>query len=58
MVTKEVLDYSLVVGNPSKHIGWVSEYGHRLQFNHNGIATCFESNQEYLLEKNKVKRIK
>jgi UDP-2-acetamido-3-amino-2,3-dideoxy-glucuronate N-acetyltransferase len=58
VVTKEVLDYSLVVGNPSKHIGWVSEYGHRLKFNDNGIATCPESNQEYLLEKNRVKRIK
>ena len=58
VVIKEVLDYSLVVGNPSKHIGWVSEYGYRLKFNNDGIATCFESNQEYLLEKNTVKRIK
>ena len=58
VVTKEVLDYSLVVGNPSKHIGWVSEYGHRLKFNENGIATCLESNQDYLLKKNRVKRIK
>ena len=58
VVTKEVLDYSLVVGNPSKHIGWVSEYGHRLKFNENGIATCLESNQDYLLKKNSVKRIK
>jgi UDP-2-acetamido-3-amino-2,3-dideoxy-glucuronate N-acetyltransferase len=58
VVTKEVQDYSLVVGNPSKHIGWVSEYGHRLKFNDNGIARCFESNQEYLIEKNRVKRIK
>ena len=46
------------VGNPSKHIGWVSEYGHRLKFNDNGIAICPESNQEYLIEKNRVKRIK
>ena len=58
VVTKEVLDYSLVVGNPAKHIGWVSEYGHRLKFNDNGIATCPESSQEYLLEKNKIKRLK
>ena len=58
VVTKEVHDYSLVVGNPSKQIGWVSEYGHRLKFNDNGFATCFESNQEYFLEKNRVKRIK
>jgi len=58
VVTKEVQDYSLVVGNPSKQIGWVSEYGHRLKFNENGIGICIESNQEYLLEKNIVKRIK
>ena len=58
VVTKEVQDYSLVVGNPSKHIGWVSEYGHRLKFNDQGIGKCIESNQEYLLEKNIVKRIK
>ena len=58
VVTKEVQDYSLVVGNPSKHIGWVSEYGHRLKFNDKGIGICIESNQEYLLEKNTVKRIK
>jgi len=58
VVTKKVQDYSLVVGNPSKHIGWVSEYGHRLKFNDNGIGICIESNQEYLLEKNRVKRIK
>lgn len=57
VVTKEVRNYSLVVGNPSKHIGWVSEYGHRLEFNENGIAKCLESNQEYLLEKNIVTRI-
>ena len=58
VVTKEVLNYSLVVGNPSKHIGWVSEYGHRLNFNDQGIGKCIESGQEYLLEKNTVKRIK
>ena len=58
VVTKEVLDYSLVVGNPSKHVGWVSEYGHRLKFDENGMATCLESNENYLLEKNSVKRIK
>jgi UDP-2-acetamido-3-amino-2,3-dideoxy-glucuronate N-acetyltransferase len=58
VVTKEIPDYALVVGNPSKQIGWVSEYGHRLKFNENGIANCLESNQDYLLEKNKVKRIK
>ena len=58
VVTKEVLNYSLVVGNPSKHIGWVSEYGHRLNFNDQGIGKCIESGQEYLLENNRVKKIK
>ena len=58
VVTKEVLDYSLVVGNPSKHIGWVSEYGHRLNFNDKGIGKCIESNQIYFLKNNRVKRIK
>ena len=43
VVTKDVEDYSLVVGNPAKHIGWVSEYGHRLIFNSDGMATCSES---------------
>ena len=54
VVTKEVLPYALVVGNPSKQIGWVSEYGHRLNFDENGEATCVESNQKYLLKDNKV----
>jgi len=57
VVTKEVKDYALVVGNPSKQIGWVSEYGHRLHFNENGIAFCSETNQEYKLENNSVNRI-
>ena len=58
VVTKEVQDYSLVVGNPSKQIGWVSEYGHRLKFNDKGIGKCVESDQEYLLTNNQVKRVK
>ena len=58
VVTKEVQDYSLVVGNPSKQIGWVSEYGHRLKFSDKGIGKCIESGQEYLLENNRVNRIK
>jgi len=57
VVTKEVLDYSLVVGNPSKHIGWVSEFGHRLAFNEEGIAICKESNQKYQLKDKQVERI-
>ena len=58
VVTKEIKSYALVVGNPSQQIGWVSEYGHRLKFNDKGIGICIESSQEYLLEKNIVKRIK
>ena len=58
VITKEVKDYSLVVGNPAKQIGWVSEYGHRLKFNDQGIGKCIESDQEYLLTNNRVKRIK
>lgn len=58
VVTKEIPDYALVVGNPSKQIGWVSEYGHRLKFDKLGIAKCKESNQEYKIENNLVKRTK
>ena len=47
VVTKTVPNYALVVGNPSKQIGWVGEYGHRLNFNDKGIAICPESKQEY-----------
>ena len=54
VVTKEVLPFALVVGNPSKQIGWVSEYGHRLEFDQKGFAICIESNQEYLLKNNIV----
>lgn len=58
VVTKDIPNFALVVGNPSKQIGWVGEYGHRLNFNENGIAICPESKQEYKVENNKVKRIK
>lgn len=54
VVTKQVLPFALVVGNPSKQIGWVSEYGHRLNFDKNGEATCIESNQKYKLKDNEV----
>ena len=58
VVTKNVPDYALVVGNPAKQIGWVSEYGHRLNFDENGIAICPETGQEYLKSINQVKRTK
>ena len=58
VVTKNVPDYALVVGNPSRQIGWMSEYGQKLEFNTQGIAVCSESAQEYKLENNTVQRIK
>jgi UDP-2-acetamido-3-amino-2,3-dideoxy-glucuronate N-acetyltransferase len=57
VVTKEILDFALVVGNPSKQIGWVSEFGHKLLFNSDGFAVCKESNQEYQLENSTVVRV-
>ena len=54
VVTKEVADYSLVVGNPAKQIGWMSEYGERLEFNSEGIAICKHSDKVYELLNNKV----
>lgn len=58
VVTKEIPDFALVVGNPSRQIGWVSEYGHRLDFDEKGLSICKESKQEYKLENSKVTRIK
>jgi len=58
VVTKNVLPYALVVGNPSKQIGWMSEFGHRLEFNNEGIAICPESKKKYKLTDNKVEKIK
>ncbi|HEY0677508.1 MAG TPA: acyltransferase [Chitinophagaceae bacterium] len=57
VITRPVAPYALIVGNPGKHIGWVSEYGHRLHFDENGKAICEESRQVYQLENNQVKRI-
>ena len=56
VVTKEIKPYALVVGNPSQQIGWVSEYGHRLQFDEEGFATCKESRQQYQLRNDFVKK--
>ena len=57
VVVKEVLPYALVVGNPSKQIGWISEFGHRLSFDENGIAVCPESQEKYQLKNNSVTKI-
>ncbi|MES2618999.1 MAG: acyltransferase [Bacteroidota bacterium] len=57
VVTKHVPEFALLVGNPARQIGWMSEYGHRLEFNEAGKATCPESNQTYELTNGLVKRI-
>jgi len=57
VVVKEIKPYALVVGNPSKQIGWISEFGHRLHFDKNGIAVCPESNEKYELKNNLVNKI-
>ena len=56
VVTKHVPDYALVVGNPARQIGWMSEYGHRLNFDENGVAECPESGDKYTLNENIVER--
>lgn len=56
VVTKEVKPYALIVGNPGKQIGWMSEYGQRLEFNNDGIAVCSESKEKYLLKDEFVKK--
>ena len=57
VVTKEVPDYALVVGNPAKQTGWMSEFGHKLIFNKEGIAECKESGEKYRLEKGQVRKL-
>ncbi|MFP4041165.1 MAG: DapH/DapD/GlmU-related protein [Bacteroidales bacterium] len=52
VVTKDVLPYALILGNPGRHAGWMSEYGHRLKFDENNIAVCPESNEKYILDEN------
>ncbi len=57
VVTKHIPAYALVVGNPARQIGWMSEYGHRLNFDESGIAICPESNDKYELIDNQVRKI-
>lgn len=57
VVTKDIKPYALVVGNPAKQTGWMSEYGHKLKFDKNGFAICPESKEKYRLEKNDVIKI-
>jgi UDP-2-acetamido-3-amino-2,3-dideoxy-glucuronate N-acetyltransferase len=57
VVTKVIPDYALVVGNPARQTGWMSEFGHKLKFNPEGIAVCPESQEQYRLENGKVVKI-
>ncbi|MBK6545143.1 MAG: N-acetyltransferase [Saprospiraceae bacterium] len=57
VVTKEVSSYALVIGNPARQSGWMSEFGHKLNFNKDGIAICPESNEKYQLLNNKVSKL-
>jgi len=57
VVTKEVKPYALVVGNPARQTGWMSEYGHKLIFDSSGKATCPESGERYKLEDGKISKI-
>ncbi|MBK9730326.1 MAG: N-acetyltransferase [Chitinophagaceae bacterium] len=57
VVTKDVKPYALVIGNPAKQIGWMSEYGHRLQFDESNIAICPESGEKYVLKNHEVEKL-
>lgn len=57
VVTKSIPAYALVVGNPAKQLGWVSEYGNRLLFDDNGVASCPETGDTYHLENNEVIKV-
>jgi len=57
VVTKEVKPYALVVGNPARQTGWISEYGHKLQFDDRGFAICPESGERYLIKDGNVSKV-
>ena len=54
VVTKEVLPFALVLGNPARQVGWMSKFGHKLIFDENGLANCPESGENYQLNENKL----
>lgn len=58
VVTKTVAPYALVIGNPAKQVGWMSEYGCKLHFNNDGIAVCGQSGEKYQLKNGTVTKIK
>lgn len=57
VVTKSIPDYALVIGNPGRQTGWMSEYGHKLNFNKDGLATCEESKEQYRLVNGRVSKV-
>ena len=57
VVTKHVPAYALVVGNPARQVGWMSEYGHRLEFDAEGFATCEESHERYMMKDGAVHKV-
>jgi UDP-2-acetamido-3-amino-2,3-dideoxy-glucuronate N-acetyltransferase len=57
VVTKTVKPYALVVGNPAKQTGWMSEYGHKLKFDDSGVAICPESGEQYVKENDSVRKL-
>jgi UDP-2-acetamido-3-amino-2,3-dideoxy-glucuronate N-acetyltransferase len=57
VITKSVLAYELVMGNPARQVGWMSEYGQHLHFNEQGLAICDQTQEKYFLENNMVKRL-
>ena len=57
VVTKDIKPYALVVGNPARQTGWMSEYGHKLNFDTSGLASCPESGERYKIEDGKVFKI-
>ncbi|PLX11808.1 MAG: N-acetyltransferase [Marinilabiliales bacterium] len=57
VITKEVKPYALMVGNPAKQMGWMSEYGQRLEFDESNTALCTESEEKYVLEKGYVRKV-
>jgi UDP-2-acetamido-3-amino-2,3-dideoxy-glucuronate N-acetyltransferase len=57
VVVKDVAPYALILGNPGRHVGWMSEFGHRLEFDEKGIATCPESGERYVLEDGRVRKV-
>jgi UDP-2-acetamido-3-amino-2,3-dideoxy-glucuronate N-acetyltransferase len=57
VVTKDIPPYALVVGNPARQTGWVSEYGHKLVFDNKGFAECPESKERYSLKNNRVNKL-